>query len=305
MTEVGGPKTGLINIGQEAKPPFAVVPDASVLFLRRSQRLTTLAPGHALGPYLQFLAALTRAQHEVQADLPQALLPPFARIGRALAHGMPPLSYGQFEPDAVAAATIERLLARISAIEVPTQTATAVAALRAAFGEEWHKVIVASLNEADPETDLSQRALVMAGLQVHFARMAMMLRADDLKPIADGVCPACGGAPMASSVVGWPKAHNTRFCTCSLCGTMWHVVRIKCVVCSATGGIGYQTIEGNPDDVKAETCDTCRRYVKILYEVNNPALDPLADDVASLGLDMLLAAEGWKRGGRNPFLLGY
>jgi formate dehydrogenase maturation protein FdhE len=27
--------------------------------------------------------------------------------------------------------------------------------------------------------------------------------------------------------------------------------------------------------------------------------------VASLGLDMLVAEEGWKRGGRNPFLLGY
>ena len=36
-----------------------------------------------------------------------------------------------------------------------------------------------------------------------------------------------------------------------------------------------------------------------------PVLEPLADDVASLGLDMLLAEEGWKRGGQNPFLLGY
>ena len=35
------------------------------------------------------------------------------------------------------------------------------------------------------------------------------------------------------------------------------------------------------------------------------ALEALEDDVASLGLDMLLAGEGWKRGDQNPFLLGY
>jgi FdhE protein len=34
-------------------------------------------------------------------------------------------------------------------------------------------------------------------------------------------------------------------------------------------------------------------------------LEPLADDVASLGLDMLVIQDGWKRGGLNPFLLGY
>jgi len=110
---------------------------------------------------------------------------------------------------------------------------------------------------------------------------------------------------MTSSVVGWPKAHNTRFCSCSLCGTMWNVVRIKCVLCSTTGGIGYHSIEGKPDTVKAETCDSCHAYVKILYQVDDAALDPLADDVASLGLDMLMAEAGWRRGGRNPFLLGY
>jgi FdhE protein len=34
-------------------------------------------------------------------------------------------------------------------------------------------------------------------------------------------------------------------------------------------------------------------------------LEPFADDVATVGLDMLLTEEGWKRGGQNPFLLGY
>ena len=86
---------------------------------------------------------------------------------------------------------------------------------------------------------------------------------------------------------------------------MWNVVRVKCVLCSATGGISYHTIEGKSDTVKAETCDSCRAYVKILYQVNDPALEPLADDVATLVLDVLMAEGGWRRGGHNPFLMGY
>ena len=40
-------------------------------------------------------------------------------------------------------------------------------------------------------------------------------------------------------------------------------------------------------------------------QVKDRTLDALSDDVVSLDLDMLLAREGWKRGGENLFLLGY
>jgi FdhE protein len=304
MSEVGGPKPGLMNIGEEAKPPFGVLPDPASLFLSRSKRLAALAQAHELGPYLTFLAELTRAQHDIQTALPPVSLPGFDRIGRALEHGMPPLSRTLLEPDGAAQATLGRLLERLAGAGVPEQTATAIATLRSMAAEERERIVLAALKDA-PADDIAQRVLVAAGLQVHVARLAALLAADDLKPVADSACPVCGSPPMTSSVVGWPKAHNTRFCTCSLCGTMWNVVRVKCVLCSATGGISYHTVEGKPDSVKAETCEACHAYVKILYQVNDPALEPLADDVATLGLDMLMAEEGWRRGGHNPFLLGY
>jgi FdhE protein len=304
MSEVGGPKVGLMNIGEEAKPPFAVLPDPSQLFLIRSKRFAALAPKHELEPYLRFLAAVTLAQHEIGAELPRPVLPSFDRIGQALEHGMPPVSRALSEPDDAALAAVDRLLGRFADAEVPSQTAAAVAALRAASVDERRRLASEALKDAEPD-DVAQRVLIAAGLQVHFARLAALLVADDLKPVADGVCPVCGSPPMTSSVVGWPGAHNTRFCTCSLCASMWNVVRVKCVLCSSTGGISYRLIEGKPDTIKAETCDKCHRYVKILYQVNDHLLEPLADDVASLGLDMMVAGEGWKRGGHNPFLLGY
>jgi FdhE protein len=204
----------------------------------------------------------------------------------------------------VAVATIERLLERLSKMQIPAQTAAVVAALQTASADDLRGQASDALKDAPPG-DLAQRALVSAGLQVHFARLAGMLAADDLKPVADGACPVCGSPPMTSSVVGWPMAHNTRFCACPLCGAMWNVVRVKCVLCGSTDGISYRSIEGKPETIKAETCEKCRSYVKILYQVNDYLLEPMADDVASLGLDILLAEGGWKRGGQNPFLLGY
>lgn len=305
MSEVGGPKTGVMNIGEEAKPPFAVLPDPSSLFLNRSKRFAALAPKHELGPYLQFLATLTRAQHDIQQGLSRAALPPFDRIGQALEHGMPPISRALFEAGETTLAVIDALLARLASADLPAATAAAVETTRALAPDERRSLATDTLRDVAPIDDLAQRALVSAGLQVHFARLAAMLNADDLKPVADSVCPVCGSAPMTSTVVGWPKAHNTRFCTCSLCATMWNVVRVKCLLCSSTGGMSYHVVDGKPDTVKAETCASCRAYVKILYQVNDPVLEAMADDVATLGLDMLMAEEGWKRGGQNPFLLGY
>lgn len=305
MSEVGAPKLGLMNIGEEAKPPFAVLPDLSLVFHNRSKRFAALAPGHKLQPYLEFLARLTQAQHEIQQALPAAILPPFERIGQALEHGMPPLSRALFEPDDAAEATTERLLEKLSGGDLPDATVTAIRTVQTAPSTQRRTMMSDALKDVPPSEGVAQRTLVAAGLQVHFARLAAMLAADDLKPVADGACPVCGSAPASSTVVGWPRAHNTRFCTCSLCSTMWNVVRVKCVLCSSTEGITYRMVEGHPDTVKAETCDKCKGYVKILYQVNDPVLEAFADDVASLGLDMLLADEGWKRGAQNPFLLGY
>jgi FdhE protein len=289
-----------------AKPPFAVLPDPLPLFERRSRRLAALAPGHRLEPYLIFLAEVAHAQHDVAAaaDLPPAPLPPAARIAQALEHGLPPVSRALFDPDAAAMAAVERLLQRLAVVDMPSQTAAAVAGLRTTAPAERHRLAREALIDTEPAGDLAQRALLTAGLQVHFTRLAAQLSADDLKPVAEGACPVCGSPPMTSAVVGWPKAHNTRFCACPLCATMWNVVRVKCVLCGSTDGISFREIEGSAA-VKAETCEKCRGYVKILYQVNEPALDPMADDVGTLGLDMLLAEEGWKRGSHNPFLLGY
>ena len=72
----------------------------------------------------------------------------------------------------------------------------------------------------------------------------------------------------------WSSAGTARMaraiCACSLCGTLWNYVRIKCVLCGSTKGIAYQEIDGGPGTVKAETCDACHGYVKILHQDKDP-----------------------------------
>jgi FdhE protein len=45
--------------------------------------------------------------------------------------------------------------------------------------------------------------------------------------------------------------------------------------------------------------------VKIIHKHKDAILDPVADDVATLALDLLLRESGYRRGAVNPFLLGY
>ena len=47
---------------------------------------------------------------------------------------------------------------------------------------------------------------------------------------------------------------------------------------------------------------SCRSYRKILYQEKDPAVEPVADDLASLALDLLMGEEGYQRASGNPLL---
>jgi FdhE protein len=305
MSKAGAPRHDPIPIGEIAAPPFVRLPDPLTLFATRSLRFRTLAESHQLGPYLLFLAAISECQHRIQKDLPEPDLPADDARARAREHAMPPLDRTRFMADAAFDATLDRLLALAATIDMPDNARAAIERAISADAAARDEMVRSVLADAIPVETLADHVYIAAALQVHFARLAARLDPAALVPIGDGVCPTCGGAPVASAIVGWKGAHGTRFCTCSLCATQWHVVRIKCVLCESTAGIAYEELDSGPDTVKAETCESCRGYMKILHQHKNPQLEPVADDVATLGLDILLRENGYRRGAVNPFLLGY
>jgi FdhE protein len=305
MSKAGTLQPDPTMIGDVVEPPFARLPDPTALFATRADRFRALAEGHKLGPYLHFLGSLCDCQHRIQDGLPEPDMPADDVRARAREHAMPPLDRSHFTADAAADATLDRMFARAAEIEMPDSARAALDRVREANASTRDEMIRAVLAEAIPVETMADLVYVAAALQVHFARLAARLDVKALVPVGEGACPSCGGAPVASAIVGWQGSHGARFCVCSLCATQWHVVRIKCVLCDSTKGIAYQELEGGNANVKAETCENCHGYVKILYQVKDPALEPVADDVASLGLDLLLREGGYRRGTVNPFLLGY
>ena len=79
------------------------------------------------------------------------------------------------------------------------------------------------------------------------------------------------------------------------------MVRIKCSNCESTHGIKFYTLEGSNGAVKAESCDNCNFYLKLLYVEKDSQMEAMADDLSTLALDMLMDKEGKTRGGPETF----
>lgn len=294
-----------VGIPERDKPPFVRLPEPLTMFAGRADRFRTLAADHPLGPYLAFLADLSGAQDLIAHDLPALELPSIHELRFRAAHGMPVLPREDLAEEPVTLLALDRLVHAMRRAEMPVEAAAALEALAAASVGDKRERIAAVLSDAIPVDTAAEHIFAAAALQAVAAHRAALVPAEVPQPVADGVCPCCGGPPVTSAVVEWTVAPNTRYVQCSLCGTRWNHVRVKCVACGSTEGIGYEAIEGLADTIKAETCDRCRSYVKILHQHRDPALEPVADDVASLGLDILVREAGWARAGVNPFLLGY
>lgn len=305
MSDIGAPRPDPTAIGETSTPPFARLPDPERLFARRADRFRTLAKGAELGPYLEFLGRLCDVQHVVQDGLQPAPTPAAETIERARTHAMPPIDREKAVEDEGFMAIFDRLVARAREIDMPAQAREALGRVAAADGEGRRALARAVVGNRIPVEAVAEHVFAAAAVQVHFARLAGRLDAKALVPVGDGVCPACGGAPVASMVVGWTGAHGSRFCACSTCQTMWNHVRVKCCLCGETKGISYREIDGGDGVIKAEVCEACNAQVKLLHQHKDSEVDPIADDVASLALDLLMRDEGVRRGGVDPFLIGY
>jgi FdhE protein len=167
--------------------------------------------------------------------------------------------------------------------------------------------------------DLGTAPLIAAALQLHWTRLVLHTQAeyggDRLAPFGRVddplVCPCCGCRPTASVTRIGAEGSGWRYLACSLCSTEWHYVRIKCTHCEGTQGISFQSLLGQDDGddeagesaVEVECCDPCRHYLKIVHMARDPHVEPMADDLASLTLDMLISEAGYQRHGVNLMLL--
>lgn len=306
--------------------PYFQWPARDTALAERAMRLRQLARGHAMGDFLAFMADVALAQQgqlkalAVAADVP---LPDAAMLDAAARRGVPPLPATDWPRDPA----WHRVLRALVADLLPRAPAAARVTLqRLAEADEvfLERQADALLHGVSTGLDLATAPLVGAALQVMWMHLVAEVvrqhtalgqpfgRLDDAT-----VCPCCGSRPVASLTCQAGDAPGQRYLQCGLCATQWHMVRTRCTHCGSTASMAYHSLDAldaadDADDgaaraaqaaVQAETCDDCGHYLKIVHRERDPFVEPVADDLATLTLDLLVSETGKARHGVNLMLL--
>lgn len=283
--------------------PRLRMPERATLFSTRAARLRQLAGASPIGGYIRLMATLADAQQQTLAQI-SATMPSTESIDLAQQHSMPIAPATTAERDPLWRDVLQRLLDRVEAAGLVTpMLARVIDDLRVNSAEELDALADAILALRFNEVAPASAPFVMAALQVVWTDIASRIDQRAVPYLdAPGACPVCGVPPVASIVRVGGQFQGYRYVQCGLCSTEWHVVRVKCTNCDSTKGIAYHGIDGGSEALKAESCDECHTYRKIGYQEKDYDFEPLADDLASLTLDLLMNEAGYKRSSPNPLL---
>ncbi|BEU23531.1 formate dehydrogenase accessory protein FdhE [Paraburkholderia terrae] len=283
--------------------PRLRMPERATVFSTRAARLRQLAGASPIGGYIRLMATLADAQQQTLAQI-SATMPSTESIALAQQHSMPIAPATTAERDPLWRDVLQRLLDRVEAAGLVTpMLARVIDDLRVKRAEELDALADAVLALRFNEVEPASAPFVMAALQVVWTDIASRIDQRAVPYLdAPGACPVCGVPPVASIVRVGGQFEGYRYVQCGLCSTEWHVVRVKCTNCDSTKGIAYHGIDGGSEALKAESCDECHTYRKIGYQEKDYDFEPLADDLASLTLDLLMNEAGYKRSSPNPML---
>jgi FdhE protein len=298
-----GKWSGDLSGGVKA-PPALILPDPVTRFARTAARLEALVAGHPMAEWLAFMARLTRAQHVVATTLRPFPGPQLGTVRQAVDARLPPLAAEGHHRDAAWREGLTILLATFDDQASPPPARAAVASLRARGADAVEALARGFLLQGVDGADAGAALYVAAALQVYFTRAAADLPAASLRLLPRrGLCPCCGSTPVSGVVTASGQTPGARYLHCSLCATAWNHVRAVCITCGEARALSLEGIEGDAGPARAETCNLCHTYAKMLYQARDTQVDPVADDLATLGLDLLVAEAGWARHAPNPLLL--
>lgn len=293
--------------------------DLAFVFRDRALRLRQLAAAHPMRDFLVFMADVADAQHTVLAAPRTVALPSQAFLGDAARSGAAPLEFPHWALNGEWREDLSDLLAKLQVRVGSGPAAEVLAGLQSAKPEHLDQQAGRLLSGIMLGLDMAAAPLIGAALQVYWTRLVARTQAafPDLAfgPIDSArVCPCCGSQPVASVArIGADQA-GSRYLHCALCQTEWHMVRIKCSHCESTEKITYEELERADDAslpatmapkgaVRAECCGECGHYLKIVDMGKDAHVDPVADDLATVALDLLVSEAGKVRHGINYMLL--
>lgn len=285
----------------EQVPPL-LFPRLKNLYSRRAARLRDLAAKNPLGDYLRFAAVIAQAQeivlydHPLQIDLHQ-------RLAESAQQGKPPLDIHTYPRDVHWQRLLHSLIAELKP-EMSGQALAVLENLEKASSTELETLASALLEGEFAQVSSDKAPFIWAALSIYWAQMAAMIPGKARAEYGEHrqFCPVCASVPVASVVHMDVGQQGLRYLHCNLCESEWYVVRSKCSNCEQTRDLHYWSLDSEQAAVKAESCGDCGTYLKMLYQEKDPALEPVADDLASLVLDARMEQEGFARSSINPFM---
>jgi FdhE protein len=297
------------SLDRVRKTPRVVLPTRQGIFSDRATRFASVAAGNAMAGYLQLMAKVSQAQQEALAKRAAEAVSE-AALTASREYGMPPLSAQSHERSRQWRADLADIVSQVRA-----QSTNGVQAALETIGmlDEAAQESLADrvLAGASLDQEAALVPFVGAALQTYFTRLAATLDVALVEHCdIPGICPVCASRPVASVLrIGGEQA-NLRYLVCSLCATEWNMSRIQCTSCDTDKGVKYLVLEAEGGGetpgarqkepaARAETCDECKSYLKIFYQEKDPHLDPTADDLATLALDLLVDQQGYARSGPN------
>ena len=271
------------------------------LYSRRAKRLRELAKENPFSEYIEFAANLVDIQLELLVSRPIANYSEKITACVKLTQGDKPLNSKNFQRSdewrELLLAIIEKFKPYANDTILPT-----LEWLEKASSSELESLADHVLNENYEQVSADKAVFIWSALSLYWVQLAQQLPRNTRAEVGHKqMCPVCNSAPVAS-VIHFGEAQGLRYLHCSLCESEWHVVRAKCTNCDETGKLDYWSLDSMEAAVKAESCGDCHSYLKVLYQDKDVNVEPVADDLATLFLDLEMEQKGLSRSGLNPFL---
>jgi FdhE protein len=163
----------------------------------------------------------------------------------------------------------------------------------------------AAANEKGPAATAAQRLGLDPDLAWTLAQNALRpaLRAwcRQLIPLAreipwhKGYCFVCGASPMLGE---FQENDQVKHLRCGQCGADWLFRRLQCSYCGNEDHrtLGYLCAESTGERMRAEVCEKCHGYLKVIASFTPTAPEMLAaEDLATLHLDYIARERGYAR----------
>lgn len=297
------PDTEIKQAASSFQHPQLLFANPKNLYQRRAERFTTLAKAHPLEDYLHFASQVAQAQLAVLQQKPIEKDPRLNEdVLTAEKLAEQPLHIKNWKRSPVWQELLYAILDEVKPHANDTILST-IEDLEKIASSELEQLADDLLAQNFSQVASDKALFLWASLSLYWLQLVQQIPHSSHRESGENLhlCPICGSSPVAS-VIHFGSEQGLRYLHCSLCESEWNMVRSKCTNCDQTGKLNYWSLDSEMAAVKAETCGDCHSYLKVVYQEKDPKVEPVADDLASLFLDVEMEEKDFQRSGLNPFL---